>query len=872
MNLIKIIKCRYIVTLVIITLSIISAVLVRVKEVEHFQGKYLSGYDSYFYYRQAKTIIAEGRLPERDYMQNYPNGLNLRGRANLNCYGIAYFYKCIQIILPDISVEKAAIYYPIILFIFILIILFILTKLLFGESISLIAVTIFATIPAVVYRTHAGWADRDPLSLLAWLVCIYFYLKAYQVHTLKKQYILFALLSGISMGALGLTWPGVGLLSIIIIVFNSSIVLTRSYDKKKFYIYLCWYIPSLLMMLLFTDRYSSNHHLAYTLAGMALPTLLTIVVPTLFTIVTCLTFLIKQVKTQWVRIGSFILLVTILVILLFALIPPQQLIETFLRPAGKGSFASTVSEFRKPILLDWFNWYELFFLFPIVGVMLVTYTVTKAYQIPAKTVTGMFTISLVVSIVGTHPNMQHRLIDYISLGCGILIIGLIGVSYFYNSFKKRIQTNLETELSLFYLIWVVLTLLYTHSAVRFALFLSPPAVILGATAIMFIFKRAIGDEKRRIAHLTKIICFLIFLWQLRNPFVTFLCNNGIDRIISSLLCTNLTLIGVAVLLYKGNQEFIGEMKRPMVRKVTCLILSITLCIIIGGIPYISSNWISRDGIADKPPENEIKVYDWLKTNTPMQSVIASWWVHGSRIEAIAERTTLVDQQHNIPRILSIAREVFCASTPDEALQFLKKHKATHLMITAGDVYGGILDLGKKVLLQDSAENLLMETFRISEDTINSEDTPQKTPIHQLSVKPISSEFKKEHYVPCAGDNIGHKYATVEYKADGRYHNSDITINETNISPMYFICGDRKEKNIEGLGTLVITNVDVHNPNHTLDYKHAVYFNEEVCNFLTYQLYFLNLHTEHFKQVYPTQEMQLQDSTQSDGTKIWKINY
>ena len=91
-SILKTIKLRYIVTAVIITLSIIAAVLVRVNGVERLQDKYLSGFDSYFYYRQAKTIIAEGSLPDLDFMQNYPDGLDLGGMANLNCYALPYLY------------------------------------------------------------------------------------------------------------------------------------------------------------------------------------------------------------------------------------------------------------------------------------------------------------------------------------------------------------------------------------------------------------------------------------------------------------------------------------------------------------------------------------------------------------------------------------------------------------------------------------------------------------------------------------------------------------------------------------------------------------------------------------------------------------
>ena len=359
------IKWHHIAAAGIFILSVVAAVFVRVKEVDQLQDKHLSGYDSYFYYRQAKTIVTEGRLPDRDYMQNYPDGLNLRGRANLNCYGIAYLYKGIRVFAPDVTIEHVAIYYPVILFILILIIFFGLTHLFFDKSISLIAVTIFATIPAAVYRTHAGWADRDALSLLAWLACIYFYVAAYQALSQERgRYLPLALLSGMSLGALGLTWPGVGLLSLIIVVFNTAKLLTRAYDRKKFSLYLCWYIPSVLMMLLFTERYASNPHRAFTLAEMALPTLFAIVVPTVFAIVAGLNILIRQVKARRVRSVLWGILVTSLVVLLFFLVPPQQIIDTFLHPAATDALTSTITEFKEPQLSHWFSRYRFFLFFP----------------------------------------------------------------------------------------------------------------------------------------------------------------------------------------------------------------------------------------------------------------------------------------------------------------------------------------------------------------------------------------------------------------------------------------------------------------------------------------------------------------------------
>lgn len=873
------IKWRHIAPAAILILSIVTAVFVRVKEVDQLQDKYLSGYDSYFYYRQAKTIITEGQLPDRDYMQNYPDGLNLRGRANLNCYGIAYLYKGIQLFAPDISIESVAIYYPVICFILILIVFFGLTNLLFDKSISVIAVTILATIPAALPRTHAGWADRDPLSLLIWLLCLYFYVAAYQALSQERQrYLPLALLSGISMGALGLTWPGVGLLSIIIVVFNTAKLLTRSYDHKKFYLYLCWYIPSVLMMLLFTERYSSNPHRAYTLAEVALPTLFAIVVPTCFTIIAGLGILIKQVKTRWMRSVLWGILVTSLVIFLFVLVPPQQIIDTFLHPAGTESFTATVSEFQEPQLSHWLDWYRLFFIFPLFGLSLVTYTVTKTYCMPAKAVTGVLAIALAATILSTHPNMQHRLMEIIYLGSVILFIGTIGVSYFRNSYKSRDHTNLYTDLLLFFLIWALFTLLYNRGAVRFALFLVPPTVILGAYAIKFILKRAARYDESRAANLAMLMCFMVLVWQLRTPCLAFLINIGLDTVMSSLICANLTVLGMIFVLLQGNQEFSREKKSRVVSKTTCLILSAAICAIIGGVPRVLPNWASLDTITieDIPTQDEIKAFNWLQTNTPTKSVVAAWWVHGSRTEALAERATIVDQQHNPPRIHSMAREVFCAETPEEALKFLKTHKATHFMIQATDVFNRLKSIAATGSPQDMERNILMEQFRIDEQTSHSSDASQEKPTQQISLQSAensdSSEGRKESYFPCSKKERGTKHTGVEYKTDGSFHKATIRIDDTNISPMYVIFDDKKEKNIEGSGGLIITKVDVHHPYRTLEYKHAVYFNEEACNLLAFQLYFLGRHTDHFELVYPTQEIETEDSSPLDDIKIWKINY
>ena len=841
----------------------------RVKEASQLQDRYLSGYDSYFYYRQAKTIVADGHLPDRDYMQHYPEGVNLRGRANLNCYAIAYLYKGVRIFAPKVSIERVAIYYPVICFTLILILFFGLTNHFFDKSVSLIAVTILATIPAAVSRTFAGWADRDPLSLLMWLACLYFYVAAYRSLFQEKRYLPLALLSGISMGALGLTWPGAGLLSIIIILFNTVKLITQSYDQKKFYIYLCWYIPSVFMMLSFTERYSSNLYHSYALAAIALPTI--------FAIVAGLGLLIKRVESRWVRRSLWGMLVTSLIILLFVgSTSPKQIIDTFLHPAGTGAFKATVGEFRVPQLSDWFARYRLFFIFPLFGMLLVTYAVTKTYHMHAKAVTGLLAITVTTTIFSALPDTQQRLMETIYFGSVILFIGTIGVSYFWGRFNRRGYISTRTDLLLLLLIWALLALFYSRGAIRFALFLVPPAVILGVYAIMLVLKYAVSYDENRISNLAMLMSFMVLIWQLRAPCRAFLLNIGLDSTVSSLVCINLVVIAVIFGLLRGMQEFSTQKRSPMLAKATWLALSIAMCIIAGGFPRVTSNWISLNAMRTTPTPDEIQAFNWLKINTPAESVVAAWWNYGSRIGAIAERATIIDQQHNTQWIHLMAREVFCAETPERALKFLKSHKATHLMIQPIEAFTRLKDMSAIASTPDMDRNIMIEPFRIDGQASNSSDSSQEKSFLQISPQPFeysdSLGYITERYLPCAQKDLNTKHADVAYRSDGSFHKATIRIDDMSISPAHVIFDDKKQENFDGSGCLVVTNVDVHYPYQILESKHAVYFDEKACNQLVFKLYFFGSQTDHFKQVYPTQETGTEDSSPFNDIKIWKINY
>ena len=84
-----------------------------------------------------------------------------------------------------------------------------------------------------------------------------------------------------------------------------------------------------------------------------------------------------------------------------------------------------------------------------------------------------------------------------------------------------------------------------------------------------------------------------------------------------------------------------------------------------------------------------KSYRWMKTQLPHTACIAADWSYGSQINVLGGVKTIVDQDHYIQHWIHLfSRHVFCAQSDTEALEFLKTHRATHLMLSKLGLFQG----------------------------------------------------------------------------------------------------------------------------------------------------------------------------------------
>ncbi len=87
-----------------------------------------------------------------------------------------------------------------------------------------------------------------------------------------------------------------------------------------------------------------------------------------------------------------------------------------------------------------------------------------------------------------------------------------------------------------------------------------------------------------------------------------------------------------------------------------------------------------------------QTFRWMKTTLPENAVVAGNWRFGSRLNVLARVKTVTDPDHFLPHWIHLYyRHVFCAQDAHEALEFLKNHKATHLMLTHSSVFSRAFD-------------------------------------------------------------------------------------------------------------------------------------------------------------------------------------
>jgi len=167
------------------------------------------------------------------------------------------------------------------------------------------------------------------------------------------------------------------------------------------------------------------------------------------------------------------------------------------------------------------------------------------------------------------------------------------------------------------------------------------------------------------------------------------------EVFASISLIILSSIGLSILIKEifGNKNISEKFHTGKIIKISFLGMIVILLLI--PLMYPNTNWINS---AKVPPtilnggtfytvstNDWTESLEWIKNNTPEDSVVAAWWDYGYWISTMSDRTTLADNYTgNHTRIELIAKTLL--SPPDKAWNNLQEMDADYIVVfVAGEI-------------------------------------------------------------------------------------------------------------------------------------------------------------------------------------------
>lgn len=865
------------------------ATYIRLQHLPRLEGKYLLGTDAYRFLRQAEYISEHGRLPKRDMMRWLPIGRDLTRQLSLSSYMIAYLYKFCRLFYPSITVYQTAVYYPLLLYLAILLVIYLLVQRLMNRDTALLAVAILAISPSTLPRSMAGFADRDGLCLLLALSSFYCYIRGIQTENLPKKLIWHGF-SGIAMMLLGLTWEGVGLFISVIVLCHITKLVLNDYTVREFFAYICWVSPIMLGLLILTRTYwgGANYSSPFAFAALSMPLFLLFVAACYLgiqrfpSIVTKLTFNQRLPLGSCIIIGLTILMSLIVFSLAFLSESVSSFFTTiknnFLSPLGQSRLMQTVGELSDSSIISWKQNFQAFFLCFSAGVLLSLYQLCKKLQFnPWIIMTSFELILITVFYNRVPPGFFFNVSDPKSIsyfGSLFVFVFLALFIYFYTYWKhsfshEEFQFKVDSGTTLLFF-WFLLTLFVSRGAIRYIFFFTPIAAIYGAFALVKLYQWIFKNTNTEMLFIS-MLC-IILCWE---SYVFFNLAKNLILIGCIAITTICVSIGIYIII---KNRYLAYALR-IVNWVTLFAFLICLTSLfppIGGYARVSS--LIAKGSRPYVSPSWKKALEWMKDNLPRYAVVAAYWDYGSHINVLANRATIIDEDHYIPYwIYLFYRHVLYAQTEIEALQFLKTHGATHLIIDDDCIrrsnmhsYVGsdeTLDryIVPVVLLQVSQKDnpLNIHFVPMSQPNIDIEIEGRTYAPHEWELKQIILKLESTSYNDTEGPKI-------------KEANAVVLVEEKEFDlPLKKLFFPKREIIIESgsfPGGLIVSQIENEQKEDVKIWK-ALYLPEIGYNALAVKLYLRGIETPHFKLIYSSSNQENHPiNSLPYGVKIWEIIY
>ena len=617
--------------------------------------------DPFLFLRWAQYIAVHGKLFILDPFRNVPlinictgsvcDSINTSGEMKMIPYLIAWLYKFLSIFSKNVTVNYAAIIYPVVMFGFSIIAFFLFARKVFYKLdknkrniIALISTALFAVIPSLLPRTIAGIPEKESGAFGFIFLALYFLIEAVTAEKLKKS-LIFGALAGVATGLLGLDWGGVIFVFIAIPITFLFIFLLGKVNKKEFYIYVLWMAFSIITTMPFSSRYTPLNLIMSS--STAIMFLIFFILLVDFLIFKNKLFRIDE-KLKKIKIPkeiiSIIIAFAFLAILATIIFGPSfiggnisDIISLTISPGSPNRFSVTVAENKTPYFLnDWINEFGpiilsiplYFWLFFIGSIFLFNYLIKPLSKKEKILMTLGYTVFLFCLIFSNYSpssimNGASGLSIFVYIAGALFFVGTFFYVYYKRHKKSDGSVFKELEFSyILYFIMFTISIIAGRAGVRYIMVLAAVSPLAAGFLIFKVpdnFLKEKDDTKKFFIAIIAIILILAFLLTFWN--------------------------------YYQSDKTNGENYAPG--------------------PY---QWQWQKAMA------------WVRENTSVDAVFAHWWDYGYWVQTIGERATILDGGNALGYWdYMMGRFVLTETNSSTSLDFLYAHNATNLLIDSTDI-------------------------------------------------------------------------------------------------------------------------------------------------------------------------------------------
>ncbi|MDE0015053.1 MAG: hypothetical protein OXU51_02615 [Candidatus Poribacteria bacterium] len=617
----------------LLCIILFSAFFIRIQSVPLIPDGQFTGSDPYFYYRNAQLISEHGLLPARDMDRWLPLGRDLEQTLPIYSYAVAYSHKVAVLCFPNLSLYQLTLYAPTICFVVGLGVLFIFLWRAFGILFATLTGVLLTILPSAIDRSVTGFSDRDSWCLMLGILAVTTYLTALQARHHRARF-LWTITSGFTMFLGGMSWEGFGVFSTVILVVELWRMLTSEMEDGLglYLLWVCTFVPTLYLI---SPAYHNGQWFATHLRDFLLiPPLVLLGVRGLrYFLLTKAPLSAKlQPHSRALTFGLTMAVIT------GAVLYVLNLFDTFDNTTvslSQTRLMQTVRELNDPDYKYWVSRYGSVFILGSIGTFIASVRLWKELGIILAISLGLF------SLIAFFGDLLKRAWGIPPVNT-LLFLTLAGVAIGLFLIARQRHEVPKNELTyVVFITWFIFWLVLSRDAVRYDFFVMIPIAFFATELIHFLS----NTMSLKLRH---------------SKYTTDAFRKDIKHIP---LRTVAAILLLSLIMFWTPAGALAIRAFPTAKHI-------------------------RNPYPGRSHTNE--VFRWMNEHLPNTAVVAANWESGNLLNVLAGVKTITDADHFLPHWITLYyRYVHCTDTVREALEFLKTHNATHLMLTERDLqYSG----------------------------------------------------------------------------------------------------------------------------------------------------------------------------------------